>query len=153
MENQEFSVQPRDGQEQRMLELMERMWAFSADQMPAEDSDLTMSQLRVIDFISKHIGCHLQEVADGLHLTPPTVSVAIKKLEEGGWLERRPDPDDGRAACVFLTKRSETAVRQAVAHQGTLRQLFFNALTEQEQNILLDLLEKGITSVEEHLKK
>jgi DNA-binding MarR family transcriptional regulator len=152
MDNQGFSLQPGNEHERRLLELMERMWAFSADQLPAEESDLTMSQLRVIDFIGKHIGCHLQDVADGLQLTPPTVSVAIRKLEDGGWIERRPDPDDGRAACVFLTKRSETAIRKAVTHQEKLRQLFFNALLEEEQNTLLDLLEKGIASVEEHLK-
>ena len=151
MENHQKSLSEAHPQEKRLLALMERMWSFSTDQLPAENFDLTVSQLRVIKFIGKHAGCHLQDVADGLQLTPPTVSVAIKRLEESGWLERRPDPDDGRAACVYLTKRSEQAVQKAARHQIKMRQLFFGALNEAEQNSLLDLLEKGIASVESQI--
>lgn len=139
--------------DRRFLNLMERLWILSSAKMPAEELDLTMAQLRLIDFISKHAGCHLQDVAEGLQLTPPTVSVAIRKLEDSGWLERRPDPDDGRAACVYLTGKSETAIGKATAHQQKIRGLFFSGLTDSERQVLLDLLEKGILSLESQIDK
>jgi DNA-binding MarR family transcriptional regulator len=153
IEENKPQILPPGETEARLIKMMERMWSFSADQLPADEQDLTMAQLRLIDFIGKHAGCHLQEIAEGLRLTAPTVSVAIRKLEEGDWLERRPDPDDGRATCVFLTNRSEKAIKKAAAHQRKLKALFFSGLTESEQKTLLDLLEKGILSLESQISK
>jgi DNA-binding MarR family transcriptional regulator len=153
MDNTKFNLHPTNETELRLLYLMERLWNLSAEKLPPGELDLTMSQLRLIDFVGRHAGCHLQDVAEGLQLTPPTVSVAIRKLEESGWLERRSDPEDGRATCVFLTKKSETAVEMAVSHQKKIGKLFFSGLTDTEQRKLLDLLEKGISSMEGQFQK
>ena len=153
MENNKFNFHPTNETEMRLLYLMQRLWNLSTEQMPPVEFDLTMSQLRLIDFVSKHVGCHLQDVAEGLRLTPPTVSVAIRKLEESGWLERRPDPNDGRATCVFLTNKSETAVEKAISHQKKIGKQFFSGLTDSEHRMLLDLLEKGILSMESRKQK
>lgn len=139
--------------EARLSRLMQRLWNIPDGGFQKGKFDITMPQLRLIVFISRNSGCHLQDIAEGLDLTPPTVSVGIRKLEEGGWLERRSDPEDGRATCVFLTKESERIVQEALAHQKQVANLFFSGLSGSEQEQLLELLEKGIHSVESHLLK
>jgi DNA-binding MarR family transcriptional regulator len=139
--------------ETSFMRLMQRIWSMPAGEFQKGQIDLTMPQLRLINYVNQHTGCHLQDIADGLKLSPPTVSVGIRKLEEGEWLERRPDPADGRATCVFLTKQSEHAIREAVAHQKKITKLFFSGLSSTEREQMFNLLEKGIHSVESHFTK
>jgi DNA-binding MarR family transcriptional regulator len=153
MENQEFQSQTTEDTERRLMRLMRRIWRMPAGNFQKGEIDVTLPQLRLIRFVNQNSGCHLQDIAEGLDLTPPTVSVAIRKLEEGGWLERRPDPDDGRATCVFLTKKSERVVREAVAQQRKFTEIFFRGLSSAEQEQMLNLLEKGVLSVERHFSK
>lgn len=61
-------------------------------------------------------GIRLSTLAASLGVEPPTVTRMVARLERGGLLERRPDPDDGRAALLFATPRSrllEAGVRRA----------------------------------------
>jgi DNA-binding MarR family transcriptional regulator len=139
--------------EVRFMKLMEQLWNYSANQLPEDEQDLTFSQHRLINFIGRYSGCHLQDIADGLQLTPPTVSVSIRKLEEGRWINRRPDPDDGRASCLYLTKKAEKAVEKAIADRQKFRSLFFAGLTEDEQQTLLELMEKGMESILSQIQK
>jgi DNA-binding MarR family transcriptional regulator len=153
MENQEFQSQTTEDTEVRLMRLMRRIRRMPAGDFQRGEIDVTLPQLRLIRFVSQNSGCHLQEIAEGLTLTPPTVSVAIRKLEEGGWLERRPDPEDGRATCVYLTKKSERVVREVVVQQRKFTEIFFSGLSSAEQEQMLILLEKGVLSVEKHLSK
>lgn len=41
--------------------------------------------------------------------TPPTVYARLSKLEEAGWIEFRPHPQDGRAKHVRLTRNARKA--------------------------------------------
>lgn len=153
MDREEIDLHSINDTETRFIRLMQRIWRMPAGEFQKGQIDLTMPQLRLINYVNHHTGCHLQDIAGGLELSPPTVSVGIRKLEAGGWLERRPDPEDGRATCVFLTKESERVVREAVSHQKKVANLFFGGLSDAEQEQMLDLLEKGIHSVESHLLK
>ena len=144
---------PHGSSETRLVRLMKRLWEIPDGGYQKGQFDLTIPQVKLIVFVKQHLGCHLQEIAAGLELSPPTVSVTIRKLEEGGWLERQPDPDDGRATCVFLTKESERVVKQALDHQKKIGKMFISGLSNSEQEQLLTLLEKGIVSIENHLTK
>ena len=41
--------------------------------------------------------------------TPPTVYTRLSKLEQGGWIEFKPNPQDGRAKHVRLTRNARKA--------------------------------------------
>ncbi len=49
-------------------------------------------------------GMRAKAIAGRLSVTPASVSDTLATLEAKGWIERRPDPDDGRAALVRLTR-------------------------------------------------
>ncbi|MEN8241429.1 MAG: MarR family transcriptional regulator [Chloroflexota bacterium] len=139
--------------ESRLMLLMQRLWRIPDGGNLKGQFDLTIPQVRLIRFVRRNLGCHLQDIAEGLELSPPTVSVAIRKLEAGGWLERRPDPDDGRASCVFLTQESDRVVEEMLVHRKKIGKMLFSGLSDTEQEQLLALLEKGIISIENHLLK
>ncbi len=93
----------------RMLHLFQRIQQFELGKMPQNEVDLTMAQMQVIRFVGEHPRCHLQDLAEGLGVSSPTASVSIRRLEEVGLITRESDPDDGRATCLTLTKKSQEA--------------------------------------------
>lgn len=47
-----------------------------------------------------------RELARELAISEVTVSRFLKKMEEDGWVERAPDPDDGRAMLIRTTRHA-----------------------------------------------
>jgi len=58
-------------------------------------------------------GTRLTVLAARAHLTHQSMSELVRTLEQRGYVERRPDPSDGRARLVRLTAKGLRMVRQA----------------------------------------
>jgi DNA-binding MarR family transcriptional regulator len=58
-------------------------------------------------------GIRLTELADRAQLSLAATSELVNDLEEMGYLQRRPDPADGRAKLIDLTKRGRNAMAAA----------------------------------------
>jgi DNA-binding MarR family transcriptional regulator len=65
-------------------------------------------------------GSRLTDLARAARMTLPAMSELVDDLERLGYVERRPDPSDGRAKLVMLTDNGWSAMRKA---QATIRQL------------------------------
>ena len=65
-------------------------------------------------------GLRMGEIARRARLSKQTMTTMVRLLERDGLAERRPDPQDGRAALVFLTHRAQ-AFRPIA--EATLREL------------------------------
>ena len=57
-------------------------------------------------------GSRLTELAARSSVTPQAMSDVVNDLVRLGYLERRPDPDDGRAKRIFLTDRGLGAINE-----------------------------------------
>lgn len=134
--------------EDRLARFIQRMIKLRLAEIPRLDYDLSFSQMEMLWFIKGAPNCRVQDIADGLGITPPSVSVALRRLEEAGWLERHPDPGDGRVTCSSLTEKSVEMLQRvrAAQHRGVER--FLAGLTADEKNHLINLLEKAIASAE-----
>ena len=138
-----------DNAPDRLLSLFELLRKLALDQHPLQDSGVTMPQLALLDRVAASPGCGIQEVASGLGLTAPTVSVSVRRLEAAGLLERRPDPQDGRAIQLFLTAQGQALHERAHAFRRAKMQRLLAGLTTAESATLLALLEKAINAAEE----
>lgn len=147
MEEKKGKTNP-EGIETRLLRLLQRMQHLELGKIPNQGLDVTMAQMHLIRFVGENPGCHIQDVADGLGLSPPTVSVSIKRLEELGLMERNPDPEDGRAACLTLTRKSKNAFQQVKVQMFEHVQEFLSYLTDEEQNNLIDYMDKAVNGLE-----
>lgn len=76
--------------------------------------DITTAQLKLIQRIGAN-GTRLTDLAEQAQVTKQTAGFLVDQLEKGGWVERVPDPTDGRARLVRLTERARAAVPVAEA--------------------------------------
>lgn len=134
--------------EERFFKLMKRVRKLGLETHPLENVPVSPAQMALLDFVAALPGCGVQSIATGLGLTPPTVSVGVRKLEESNLVERKPDPMDGRSIQFFLTRRGQALQRQIQdTHRNKFRRLLAG-LTPEEQEKLLGLLEKALHAAE-----
>lgn len=134
--------------EERFFKLMKRVRTLGLDTHPLENIPVSPSQMALLDFVAASPGRGVQDIANGMKLTPPTVSVGVRKLEESNLVERKPDPMDGRSIQFFLTRRGQAVQRQIQnSHRQKFRRLLAG-LTPQEQETLLGLLERALNAAE-----
>jgi len=135
--------------EDRLMTLFERLRKLGLDQNPLEDAGVTMPQLALLAWIAASSGCGIQGTAEGLGLTAPSVSVGVHRLEAAGLLERRPDPQDGRAIQLFLTAQGQALHQRARAFRREKMRRLLTVLTPEDRATLLALLEQAISGAEE----
>ena len=67
---------------------------------------LTRAQCRTLGYLARNEGINQAGLADILEIRPMTLVRQIDRMEEAGWIERRPDPADRRARRLFLTDKA-----------------------------------------------
>lgn len=71
--------------------------------------DVTMAQSRLMMGIDAE-GTRLSALAARAQIAKQTATALVDKLERAGYVERVPDPTDGRARLVRMTGRAEAAL-------------------------------------------
>ena len=101
---------------------------------------LQVSQAGIL-FILRNCGPMSQrEIADKIHVTPPSVTVAIQKLEKLGYIERRPDERDQRVMRIYLTEPGDTAVDQVQRILETTQEKLLRHMSPEEKLLLRRLV-------------
>ena len=85
----------------------------------------------------------LSDVAARTDGSLPRLSQVVCRLEKRGWVERRPDPADGRTTLATLTEAGwDKIVATAPGHVEAVRQHVFDPLTKAQQRQLLDITQR-----------
>ena len=82
------------------------------------------------------------EIADRLHLPPPSVSHLLADLEAAGWLVREPDPEDRRRQRLRLTEAGRARLEAARRCLEAASNALLKALSEEERATLFALLDR-----------
>lgn len=100
---------------------------------------LTRAQCRTLARIARHEGINQAGLADLLEVSPMTLVRQIDRMEEAGWIERRPDPADRRARLLYLTGKARPILGRirAVANETCDEALAHLSAAEQAQLIAL----------------
>lgn len=110
--------------------------------------ELTASQGRILGYIihSKTAPC-AKDLEDFFHLSHPSISGVLKRLEQKGFIEFRCDEEDHRCRRIYLLPKGQEC------HESILRQIEYidNRITEgftaEEQQLFNAFLERAITNL------
>jgi len=81
--------------------------------------DITLAQARVAARIGPK-GTRLGDLAEQAQVTKQTTAALVDRLEAAGWVERVPDPRDGRARLVRLTAKADALMPVARAEEARI---------------------------------
>ncbi len=133
---------------EKFLSLIHRLRRLGPGTPPPADAKISTSLLPLVEHAAAAPCCGIQEMAKGLKLATPTVSIGVRQLEEAGFVERKPDPQDGRAVQLFLTPKGQELHQRTHEFRCRRFQRLLTGLTPEERIMLLDLLEKAIIAAE-----
>lgn len=105
---------------------------------------ITLKQIYLLKHLIKTDYIYPADIAELLFCDRPTASVIIRNLEKKGWLEKRPDPDDGKRLRISITLSGAKMVSQVLdsGYKGDKAFEPETVLTPEEINELERLLIK-----------
>jgi DNA-binding MarR family transcriptional regulator len=99
-----------------LLRLLNQHWTREVDAVLARAGfdDLRPAHANVFPFVPAE-GSQVSELAENARVRKQSMAQAVEQLEQAGYVERRPDPNDRRGRLVHLTERGASVRPVAVA--------------------------------------
>ncbi|MFI9325575.1 MarR family winged helix-turn-helix transcriptional regulator [Kitasatospora aureofaciens] len=78
-----------------------------------ERHGIVTSQYEFLDYLRRHPGCRVADIAAEFAIGVGATSKGIDRLEKQGWAARRPNPADRRSSLLALTADGSRLVEEA----------------------------------------
>jgi DNA-binding MarR family transcriptional regulator len=112
---------------------------------------LTRAQCRTLGYLARNEGINQAGLADLLEIRPMTLVRQIDRMEEAGWIERRPDPGDRRARLLYLTGKARPVLSRIWSVANETRDEALARLSPGEAITLIDLLQRAHATLSERV--
>ena len=133
---------------QRFLKLSSRLRRLGPGAPQQEHIATSPSHLALIEYAAGNPYCGIQEMAEALKLSTPTVSISVRQLEKSKLMARKPNPADGRAVHLFLTPKGEDVHQRAHSFHRQKFEKLLSGLNPEERELLISLLERALNAAE-----
>ena len=112
---------------------------------------LTRAQCRTLAYLARNEGINQAGLADLLEIRPMTLVRQVDRMEDSGWIERRPDPTDRRARRLFLTEKARPVLDSIWDVSTKTQSEAFSRLSDDETARLIALLRRVLGTLAERL--
>ena len=112
---------------------------------------LTRAQCKVLGYLARNEGINQAGLADLLEIKPMTLVRQIDRMEEDGWIERRPQPGDRRARRLVLTDKARPILARILDLSNEVRAESFAGLAKDEGKQLIELLRRVHANLSERV--
>ncbi|MGA8203779.1 MAG: MarR family transcriptional regulator [Woeseiaceae bacterium] len=103
---------------------------------------LTQAQWRAIGHLAREEGIKQTVLADRLDVKPITLGRLVDRMEAAGWVRRRPDPCDRRAALLYLTPKVQPILEELRARAAEAREDLLAGVPAADRQTLARTLER-----------
>lgn len=110
-------------------------------------TDITSYNMRTSDFVIMETLYHkgrqtIRQIAEAVLIKTGSITYVIDKLEDKGWLTRSDCKEDRRVVYIELTDEGKRVMDSIFPQHQLVIEDIFSELTEQEHDILIDLLKR-----------
>ncbi|AZG14381.1 MULTISPECIES: MarR family winged helix-turn-helix transcriptional regulator [Cupriavidus] len=113
------------------------------DDLSRASLDLTRAQYRAMAYLSFHGEMNQAALADLMEVAPISAGRLLDRMEEGGWIARRPNPDDRRERMVRLTEKADLALDAARDVGDVVTAQALGGFSETEIEQFLEFLQRA----------
>lgn len=113
--------------------------------------DLTSSQLDVLGYlaVNREKEIHQREIENWLHLTNPTVTGILNRLEEKNFILRTTNPKDRRFRRILLTEKGCCVLEKIGQELDNRDARIYQCMTGEERQLLEELLDRILDQITE----
>ena len=90
-----------------------------------------------------------REIAEKLHIKPPTVNVTVQRLEKAGFLYREADEKDQRISRIYMTEKGKQAKESGMKKVQDNEKILLDGFSEED----LCLLRRFLDQITENIEK
>ena len=105
-----------------------------------EAADMKNSTRLILAVLDRLEGVSQLDIVNVTHLKSPTVSLALKKMEEDGYVTREVNVSDMRAFKVYLTEKGKKFNEDMHARFRSVDSVMMQGISKDEEAVLVDLL-------------
>jgi DNA-binding MarR family transcriptional regulator len=110
--------------------------------------DLTFSQIHVLKCLEDHNGHMTQRALENsLHVSHPTVTGLVSRLEKNGFVTSASDEKDHRNKIITLTEKAKSHHAAATEKRLQNEAMMLTGLDDDEVNTLENLLKKILDNI------
>jgi DNA-binding MarR family transcriptional regulator len=102
----------------------------------AQDSGVTAAQSGLLFVLGQRDGVLMSEAGAALDLGPPGISGLVERMIAAKLIQRRPDPDDGRAWRLWLTPAGRAALAETKAGLVEINARLAEGFSEAELDVV-----------------
>lgn len=124
-----------------LLKDVSRLWVRHFERLAGEFG-ISLNHARVLVLLSRNEGPTQARLAEMSDMDPMTLVRVLDRLENDGFLERRPDPNDRRAYRLFLRPAADPALAEIMRIGDDARAKVLDGLSRDERMHLVTLLER-----------
>lgn len=121
---------------------IQRLFGRRFEQFAQRTLPMTRAQCRLLVYLADNRGVSQTVLADILETPPQTLGRMLERMEEAGWVRRRPDARDPRIERLFVTRAAVEQLKIARALSDEVRNEALHGLTAFETVQLTQLLQK-----------
>jgi DNA-binding MarR family transcriptional regulator len=111
-------------------------------QSNARELELSLPQCKVLGYLSRNEGISQARLAELTETDPMTLVRTLDRMQQDGWIERRPDPADRRAHQLFLREAAKPVLQRIWKIADQARNEALAELSSAEREQLIELLER-----------
>ncbi|MDD1513062.1 MarR family winged helix-turn-helix transcriptional regulator [Priestia megaterium] len=112
------------------------------DKISEQPYNLTITKFLILKFIGASSKRMVAEISSNLKLTSGATTILLNQLEDDALIKRVRDQKDRRIVWISLTAAGETLVNYVIEQRNLFWQDMLFALTPEEQDEYLRMLEK-----------
>jgi MarR family transcriptional regulator, transcriptional regulator for hemolysin len=108
----------------------------------AREISLNLVQAKALVRLEENQGVSQARLAELAEFDPMTMVRILDRMEADGLLERRPDPADRRARCLYLTAKAKPILSEIWRLSDEVRAELFMGVSKADREVFMSVLER-----------
>lgn len=125
------------------------MHAYRHRMRAAMQTELTPNEMRALLFVGRHPMRTQKDLVEHSGNDKAQIARMLGTLEDKGWLERRPHPQDARSRCLTLSPAGQAVFERMRERRRGITAQMLEGFSDAEQLRLQGLLERMLGNLEQ----
>ena len=108
----------------------------------AREISLNLAQAKTLTRLEKNQGVSQARLAELAEVDAMAMVRILDRMEADGLLERRPDPADRRARCLYLTAKAKPVLNEIWRLSEEVREELFAGVSKADRQLFMSVLER-----------